>query len=270
MSGCEYYQELISRMCDEELSGEEKTALAEHLKDCPECTLMYSAFAGLSEMIKDDMVEAPESIRINVMAELRRDEIKKKSAARRKRLLRVAAAAACLVLVVGVGVSAMPKLKKDSSAVAGVAMNFAAPAAAAPAAGEPEVYAEEAAPAEAAPAEVTVMEETAETETAIAALNDEGAVSQSKFGLFSADRNAVLEYIPSWEELSALLQGVDAEIEAADISVQESFIIRFTLNGEPTELEFMICEGMVLYTDPTDGTLKKLGCGLEALNLFIS
>ena len=28
MSGCEYYQELISRMCDEELSGEEKDAIS--------------------------------------------------------------------------------------------------------------------------------------------------------------------------------------------------------------------------------------------------
>ena len=31
MSGCEYYQELISRMLDEELSGEESAVLAEHL-----------------------------------------------------------------------------------------------------------------------------------------------------------------------------------------------------------------------------------------------
>ena len=36
MSGCEYYQELISRMLDEDLSRDERAALAEHLGTCRE------------------------------------------------------------------------------------------------------------------------------------------------------------------------------------------------------------------------------------------
>ena len=31
MSGCEYYQELISRMLDEDISRDERAALAEHM-----------------------------------------------------------------------------------------------------------------------------------------------------------------------------------------------------------------------------------------------
>ena len=37
MSGCEYYQELISRMLDEDISRDERAALAEHLGTCREC-----------------------------------------------------------------------------------------------------------------------------------------------------------------------------------------------------------------------------------------
>jgi len=267
MSGCEYYQDLISRMPDEELSGEEKTALAEHLKACPDCTLLYSAFAGLSEIIKEDMLEAPESIRINVMAEIRREEIRKKNAVRRKRLLRMAAAAACLVLVVSVGFAARPGLKKENAVLAETPMKFAAPAAAAPAAGEPEAYVEEAVPEEAA-AKEAVPEEPAEAESGFAAANEELAVSQSRFTMYSADSSA--KQLPVWEELSAVLQGVEAEIDIAEISLDDRFFISFILDGKVMELEFMVCEDSVFYTDPVNGLVKRLGCGLDELSVFVT
>lgn len=267
MSGCEYYQELISRMPDEELSGEEKTALAEHLKDCPDCALLYDAFSGLSEMIKEDLVEAPESIRINVMAELRREEIKKKNSVKRKRISRIVAAAACLVLVFSAGFAARPKLKNENAAVAGLTMDLAAPAAAAPAAGEPEAYVEEAAPAEAAVVEMPASEEADKTEAGLSVASDEMAVSQSRFTVYSADRAEQTELLPTWEELSTVLQGTVAE-RANDILAEDSFVIRFTLSGEPMELEFIICDGAVFYTDPVDGVLKAIGCSLGELADF--
>ncbi|MGN0964729.1 MAG: anti-sigma factor family protein, partial [Dysosmobacter sp.] len=40
MSSCEYYQELISRMVDEELSAEEQAVLVSHLEHCPDCAAL--------------------------------------------------------------------------------------------------------------------------------------------------------------------------------------------------------------------------------------
>ena len=40
--------------------------------------------------------------------------------------------------------------------------------------------------------------------------------------------------------------------------------------GEEKELEFTVYDSMVLYTDPLDGSIKKLGCALDMLSMFIS
>lgn len=79
MNGCEYYQELISRLVDGELSEEGRAVLAQHLRECGECAAVYDAFAGISQAIGDDMVEAPESIAENVMAHVRRSMILEKN-----------------------------------------------------------------------------------------------------------------------------------------------------------------------------------------------
>jgi len=111
MSGCEFYQELISRMLDEELSGEESAVLAEHLDSCEECRSVYSAFTALSASIAEDLVDAPESIKINVMTEVRRSELIKKN--KKKSMKRLFATAACLVLVAGAAYMALPELADE-------------------------------------------------------------------------------------------------------------------------------------------------------------
>lgn len=79
MNGCEYYQELISRLIDGELSDEGKAVLAQHLRDCAECAALFDAFSGVSQAIWEDMEEAPAHIAENVMAHVRRSGIVEKN-----------------------------------------------------------------------------------------------------------------------------------------------------------------------------------------------
>ena len=102
MDNCTQMQELISRMLDEELSRDEREALRRHLEDCPDCRTMYEAFSAVSGELREDLVEPPESIRENVMSELRREQMVK----RNRRSWRTALAAAAAALLVAVGLRA--------------------------------------------------------------------------------------------------------------------------------------------------------------------
>ena len=50
MGECEYWQALISRMLDGDLSAEEEAALAKHLEGYEECRTLYGAFAAVSSV----------------------------------------------------------------------------------------------------------------------------------------------------------------------------------------------------------------------------
>lgn len=100
MSGCEYYQELISRMLDEDISRDERAALAEHLGTCRECAAMYQAFSALSDTISSGMVDPPEELTDNIMAELRRSEIRRKNRRMPRQMKSFIAAAACAAVVI--------------------------------------------------------------------------------------------------------------------------------------------------------------------------
>ena len=43
MSQCEFYQELISRMVDGDLSAREEADLARHIETCPDSAQQYQA-----------------------------------------------------------------------------------------------------------------------------------------------------------------------------------------------------------------------------------
>ncbi len=120
MCGCEYYQELISRMLDEDLSRDERSALAEHLETCRECAAMYQAFSVLSDTLASDMEEPPEGFSDNVMAEIRRSEIIRKNRkphvlSRQTKNFIVAAACAALVLVTAGGVAIVKNHRTDDA-----------------------------------------------------------------------------------------------------------------------------------------------------------
>ena len=126
MSSCEQIQFLISQLIDRELDKEEAALVAEHLKSCEDCAAMYRAFSGLSE----DLEEPPESLRENVMAELRRGEMAKKNRRLSRPVRSLLAAAACMALIIGLAYGTAPLLR--SPAAVDTAQ---APAAAVPAGG---------------------------------------------------------------------------------------------------------------------------------------
>lgn len=116
MKDCEYYQELISRLIDRELSPEEGAELAEHAKTCEDCRRVYSAFTAISGMLADEEVEPPEELAENVMATVRRAQLRKRNAAARPRTFRIIAVAAAAALVIGAGAISLPRVLRMGSA----------------------------------------------------------------------------------------------------------------------------------------------------------
>ena len=98
MKDCAYYQELISRLIDREITPEEGEELAAHARECEKCRAVYTAFVSLSDTIADDLADPPAELAENVMAEIRRSELWKQNR-RPRQLRRYAALAASAVLV---------------------------------------------------------------------------------------------------------------------------------------------------------------------------
>ena len=113
MSECEKYQALISEMLDDELNESEKAQLAEHLRICPECASLYKAFSGLSQCIKEDCAEMPSEVHENIIAEIRRADIKKKNQ-KRKPFKALIATAACAALIIA-GAAILSPQRKPSA-----------------------------------------------------------------------------------------------------------------------------------------------------------
>ena len=111
MNGCQEYQELISRMLDEDLSKTERDALAEHIKRCPDCAAVYVAFRSLSESLSEDLVEPSPDLHEKIMADVRREAMRTRNTAHHhhRRWHTVMTAAACLLLVVAAAMS-FPKI----------------------------------------------------------------------------------------------------------------------------------------------------------------
>ena len=100
MNSCDYYQELISRLVDGEISREEQEALMAHMNTCSRCNAMYAVFHDLSDILSEEPEPLPEGLHENIMAGVRRSEIIKKNRRLRTFGLRMAlSAAACALLV---------------------------------------------------------------------------------------------------------------------------------------------------------------------------
>ena len=116
MNSCDFYQELISRMLDDELSNNERSVLAEHLYMCDECAAMYSAFSMVSDMVATDLVEPPEELAEDVMAHIRRAEIRKRNRRNTRATKNAITAAACVAFVVAAvgGVAVVRNHRSDN------------------------------------------------------------------------------------------------------------------------------------------------------------
>lgn len=118
MTSCKYYQELISRMLDDDLTKAERDELAAHVKTCPDCAAVYVAFRSLSEHLGADLEEVPASVHENIMAEVRRDSLRARNSVHRshRRWHTALTVAACLVMIVAASLS-LPKIVGQKTAM---------------------------------------------------------------------------------------------------------------------------------------------------------
>ncbi len=125
----EYYQELMSRLLDEGLTAKEERELKEHVRACPECAKLFSAFSAVTVSLREDMAEPPAELSRGVMDRIaadkeerpkvihvQRPELERERPKRRQRRGWTGlAAAACLVLVIGGGAFWFLRDKKSLS-----------------------------------------------------------------------------------------------------------------------------------------------------------
>jgi len=93
---CEYYQELMSRMLDGDLSADETESLLTHVQSCASCRAVFTAFADFSACLKTPPVEPPAALREAVMAGIRPQKKKKSTPLILKILVPMAACFALL------------------------------------------------------------------------------------------------------------------------------------------------------------------------------
>ena len=221
MNSCEFYQELISSMADGELSAEEQAVLAPHLEHCPDCAALYEAFQSISGLIAGDLAEPPVTLSENVMAQLRRADIRAKNR-KKKHWKGPLATAACLAVVIAAA-WLMPNMFQAGSA-APAEMTAAASDQDAPQAEEYAVPAEGVAPASAkATAEAAPEAEVQESAVSAEAYSvDEAAAGEPEdalsapFTAGSRETGATGEFIAlegdSAASFAALLTGSEAQL----------------------------------------------------------
>ena len=118
MNSCEYYQELISRLMDGEIGGDEHVALMEHLNSCSRCNAMYAVFHDLSDILSEEPEPLPENLHENIMAGVRRSAmIRKNRRLRRFGLSTALSAAACAVLVLFAATGFNPAERAESVSI---------------------------------------------------------------------------------------------------------------------------------------------------------
>ncbi len=105
---CEYYQALMSRLLDGDLTAEEQAAAQEHIRSCPDCARVWDAFCQMGEAIRGEaMVEPPPALARGVMdrvaAHSRPAPAPIPVQSHRLRSWKKLAAAACFVVLVAAG-----------------------------------------------------------------------------------------------------------------------------------------------------------------------
>ncbi len=299
MSQCEIYQELISRMVDGDLSAREEADLARHIETCPDCAALFRAFSALSSQIGEDLEESPFDLRDNVMAEIHREEIRRRN--RIPTILRsVLSAAACVALIVGVylGVSitqgknlvtaayeAVPAAAEEKLAAAEEevrAMPEAAPAAA------EEAPAEEAADAptlqtnavEAAPESdhpLLGMGSTASVPAETAQEQPETEAPAEALEETAEDEAAEVPALEEWELtnwdlslLRELLQGSPDERSSQELEPYAFGRIHLQNLREEHSVLLYEVDGVLYYLDPVDQTVYRSALTAEELRAFLA
>lgn len=136
---CAYFEDLILRLPDGELTDSEAAELQEHLRTCPSCRRLFRALDSLTQTL-DEMAEPPAELAEGVMNRILFAKAVPASDRRKKtstrRFIPVAAAAGLIVIAAAVGI---PKLAGRSAADTSAVLEYSIESAAdeaAPAAAE--------------------------------------------------------------------------------------------------------------------------------------
>lgn len=116
---CEYFEELILRVPDGDLTDAEADALQTHLRACPECRRLFLALRSVSSTLSDASAEPPAELAAGVMericAQTTPTTVPASSPRRKKanpnRHWRSLSVAACLVLIAGGAVFGASRLR---------------------------------------------------------------------------------------------------------------------------------------------------------------
>lgn len=273
MSRCEEYQELISRMLDGELTTRQRLSLEEHIRNCPDCAALYRAFSALSRQIGGDLEEVPLDLRENVMAEIRRENIRRKNRIPRG-VLGVLAAAACIAVIVGVSLGVSPRLGGQISAAA-----YSSTAQKSAAAEEPkeavrgfdDALEEEACVTEemeAPQAEEPFAPEPAMPEAACdAAVNaaDKAEAPEADAG----ENGGTEEYdLSDWMDLQLLrdlLDGEEAVLDREELGEEPAFRLRL----KDGEISVFLKDEALYYVDPADDSVMRAQLSPEEFRAFL-
>ena len=286
-----YYQELISRLLDDDnaLTAQENAGLQKHLAACEECAAMYRAFSAMSDCLGEELAEPPETLRENVMAEIRREQIRERNR-RPFRWGSFAAAAAILALVIGFA----PRFFGDSptddasfTAQMAAGAMFAAPEDEDYPAEEDEEALEEPRSAAADSAAADDAEDstyiTMDTEAAAA---EESALSEEEeddsYVIFGANISEDAESNEDggvWPDahesdegkisMSALLfclEGRESELDPELLPVSPTYLI----DTDAGVVEIYRFHNTLYYYDPMSGALCEAGCSENDLIRFLA
>ena len=304
MSSCEKYQELISRMVDGDLSQKEQKELLTHIETCPECAALYQAFSLLSDKISGELEESPLDLRDNVMAEIRREEIRRRN--RLPTILRaVMSAAACLAVIVGVylgvsltrgnhlntaafqsgeaaaaeerAITAPTEAFEEKPAAPQLAAGDPAPAEEPESAEEaPRLFADSAAAPEAVKETGEELPAAAEAANALdAAPAEEPAPEEDAAPVDEAEEELDEEpetfELRGWDLslLRSLLGGSPAEREAEELKGCLRYRILLITEKQSLELPVYELDGVLYYLDPVEETLYQAELTPEELDLFL-
>ena len=280
---CSYYQELISRMLDEDLTPVEQNVLLAHLPNCEACSAMYKSFSALSKALEDQLEEPPESLRYNVMAELRREDLRRKNRLSRpvKILL---STAACLALIVGITMGSGVLRPKGAAAPASqntvlAGSSFTASSRSMPAE-ETAAEADEALPyeaaktiqsaASAAEAQADSVMDAAEAPAAAYAAEESAAGAISNAMAAESDSGAAafdLSDRLTKDELLHFLEGTHVDLAAMPEHLLYQVI---TADGDGyATLTFYEQDGELFYSLPDRGTYLAQ-CSPAALEAFLA
>lgn len=229
-------QELISRLLDEDksLTAEENAALQAHIAECADCAAVYAAFSALSEAIGEDLEEPPASLCENVMADIRREEIRRRNR-RRFRWAGVAATAAVLALVIGFAPRAAKAPVESGGAKLAAGIVNTAPA--------------------------EVLSEAAVSERFVA----DNAIAEAEEAAPMALADAAAAPALSMDALLDFLSGT----EIAQTNESAANEADFRIETDEGVLEIAKRGGALCYRDPRTGTMLASSRSEEALQAFL-